>query len=184
MKPTTRLSRAGFSLVELLSVIVIIGMIGTVAVVSWQALLPGAQVNSEIRNLSEVLASTRSEAIARNRAFEIRYDLDQERYYVRTPYRLGGGFAAADEDNLRVLIDDTYLDSLRIESVTIGEETYAEGEVFVRFDPLGSTSAHTIVLYYPPFEQTHTLEILPLTGEVRHHEGLFRREDPREGDFD
>jgi Tfp pilus assembly protein FimT len=173
-------------LVELLGVIVILGLIGTVAMVSWQSLLPGAQVNAAIRNMSETLASARSEAIARNARFEVWYDLDEEGYWVRTPYRHGGGLAAADDDEQRVIIDDVHLNNvgLQIVSVTIDEETYSDGRVFVRFDPLGAASAHTVVLHYPYFDKTHTIEVLPLTGEVRYHEGLYEREIPRDGDFD
>ena len=178
--------RAGFSLVELLSVIVILGMVGTVAVISWQSLLPGTQVNAALRDLSEILAGTRSEAISRNAQFEVHYDLDRERYWIRTPYRIGGGFATADEDDQRVILDDTRLADigLAIDTVTIDEEVYSDGVVFVRFDPLGAASAHTVVLHYAPFDQFHTIEVLPLTGEIRHHDGLFEREVPREGDFD
>ena len=177
---------AGFSLVELLAVIIILGLIGTVAVVSWQSLLPGAQVNAAIRDLSEALASARSEAISRNAQFEVFYDIDEDRYWVRTPYRLGGGLASADSDEERVVLNDVHLKNvgLQIESVSIDEETYVDGTVFVRFDPLGAASAHTIVLYYPYFDKTHTIEVLPLTGEIRYHEGLYQRDEPREGDFD
>ena len=181
-----RRMRGGFSLVELLAVVAVLGLIGTVAMVSWQSLLPGAQVNAAIRDLSEVLAGARSEAISRNAVFEAHYDLDNERYWIVTPYRMGGGFATVDDDQNRVVIDDVDLTGvgLRIESVTIDEETYVDGTVFVRFDPLGASSAHTIVLYYPYFEATHTLEVLPLTGEIRYHEGLYERDQPRDGDFD
>jgi hypothetical protein len=33
------------------------------------------------------------------------------------------------------------------------------------------------------FEREFTLELLPLTGEVRLHDGLFEREPVDEGDF-
>ena len=190
MRPTARAlgaaARAGFSLIELMGVIVVLGMIGTAAMLSWQSLLPGAQVNAAIRDMSEVLASARSEAISRNARFEVWYDLDANRYWVRTPYRMGGGLATADDDDKRVIINDVRLenDGLEIQSVTIDELTYVDGQVFVRFDPLGAASAHTVVLYHPYFQKTHTIEVLPLTGEVRYHEGLYEREIPRDGDFD
>ena len=55
---------------------------------------------------------------------------------------------------------------------------------YVRFDPLGASSAHTIVLYHELFQATYTIEVLPLTGEVRVHDGIYERPLPRDGDFD
>jgi prepilin-type N-terminal cleavage/methylation domain-containing protein len=178
--------RLGFSLIELMAVIVILGLIGTVAMVAWQALLPGAKVNAAIRNLSEVLSGARSEAISRNARFEVYYDLDQERYWVRTPFRVTGGLATASAEEERAFRDDTLLSEagLQILQVKIDDEPYVEGQVFVRFDPLGASSAHTIVLYHKLFDATYTLEVLPLTGEVRVHDGLYERSAPRDGDFD
>ena len=173
-------------MVELMGVVLILGLIGTVVMVAWQALIPGAKVNAAIRDLSEVLAGARSEAIARNARFEVYYDLDKERYWVRTPYRLGGGLATAVDDEDRAIRDDTLLTKagLQIVEVRIDEESYPDGLAFVRFDPLGASSAHTVVLYHEQFDATYTIEVLPLTGEVRVHDGLYERPKPRDGDFD
>lgn len=173
-------------MIEIMAVIIILGLIGTIAMVAWQALVPGTKVNAAIRDLSEALAGARSEAIARNSRFEIYYDLDQERYWVRTPYRLGGGLATAADDEQHLVRDDTLLSDagLQIKEVKIDDESYVDGQVFVRFDPLGASSAHTVVLYHEQFKATYTIEVLPLTGEVRVHDGLYERPMPREGDFD
>ena len=179
-------SSAGFSMVEMLGVVVILGLIGTVAMVSWQKILPGASANAAMRDLSEVLASTRSEAISRNARFEIHYDLDGERYWVRTPYRVGGGLATAEDDDRRATTHETLLSKagLEIVQVTIDEETYQDGEIYVRFDPLGTSSAHTVVLNHPSFQRFYTIEVLPLTGEIRFHDGHYVRDEPRDGEFD
>ncbi len=67
--PAARPARGGFTIIELMGVIVIMGLIGTVVMVSWQAIGPNSRLNSAVRNLSEHLASARSEAIARNHDF-------------------------------------------------------------------------------------------------------------------
>ena len=46
-------------------VIAILGMVSSAAWISWQALLPNQQLNSAVRELSDVLYGTRAEAIAR-----------------------------------------------------------------------------------------------------------------------
>jgi len=175
----------GFSLVELMAVLIIIGMASTVVYVSWQALLPNQQLNTAIRNLSEVLYGTRDAAIARNREFQIFYDIDADTYSVRTPFRIDGGFAVA-EDEERLWTDETLLDreGIEIQEVMIDDEVYTDGIVYVRFDPLGESSYHTIVLRQALFERSFTLEVLPLTGDIRFHEGYFEREPVEDRDFE
>ena len=56
--------------------------------------------------------------------------------------------------------------------------------MYVRFDPLGAASYHTIVLYQELFERAFTIEVLPITGEIRFHDGYFERELVDEMDFD
>jgi hypothetical protein len=40
-----------------------------------------------------------------------------------------------------------------------------------------------VQLSQPLFEREFTLEVLPLTGEIRMHDGLFTRDPVDEGDF-
>jgi len=175
----------GFTLVELMVVVVIVGLMGGIAVSSWISMLPNQQFNSAIRNLSEVLAETRSAAIARNREFRIRYDLDEDTYVVRTPFKLGGGFMLTDEDEGRLFLTPVHLAEAGIDlvEVRIDDQTYSSGRVEVYFQPLGVSSYHTIQLRQPLLEREFTLEALPLTGEIRLHDGLFQRPTVDEGDF-
>lgn len=165
-------------------VIAIMGLVSGVAWVSWQAMVPNQQLNTAVRKLSDVLYGTRAEAIARNREFQIRYDLDQETYRVRTPYSIAGGYAVADEEP-HVWVDEADLAAagLSIESVTIDDHRYDDGEAFVRFDPLGASSYHVIVLRQEIFDRYFTIEVLPITGEIRFHDGLYERDQAEERDF-
>ena len=179
--------RRGFTLVELMVVVIILGLIGGVAVISWEALLPNQKFNSAVRQLSEVLHGTRTEAIARSREFRIYYDIDNDRYRVRTPYRLEGGFATAeDDDEDRRWVDEQNLALADIDilEVTIDDATYHDGEVYVRFDPLGAASYHTVLLRQRLFDRDFTIEAMPLTGDIRFHDGVFKREIATEKDFE
>jgi len=180
-----RAARAGFTLVELMVVLIIIGLISGIAVVSWASMLPNQQFNSAIRNLTEVLYGTRSDAIARNREFRIEYDLDNETYRVRTPFKIGGGFATTDDDEERLWAHETDLKESGIEllQVTVDDQVYSDGLVEVYFLPLGGSAHHVVQLSQPFFEREFTLEVLPLTSEIRMHDGLFTREPVDEGDF-
>lgn len=174
-----------FTLVELMVVVIILGLIGGIAVTSWASMLPNQQFNSAVRNLSEVLYGTRSDAIARNREFRIQYDLDEDTYRVRTPFKPGGGFATTEEDADHLWSHETDLKENGIDllQVTVDDQTYTDGKVEVYFLPLGGSAHHVVQLSQPLFEREFTLEVLPLTGEIRMHDGLFERDPVDEGDF-
>ena len=175
----------GFTLVELLVVVVLLGMVSGTVVVSWKTLLPNTQFNSAIRSLSEVLHSTRADAITKNHEFQIHYDLDNDRYWVRTPFNAeGGGFAQADDDP-HLIVFDTSLkkEDISIEQVVIDGEPYRAGQIYVRFDPLGASSSHSIHLRQNIFDREFTIEVLPLTGDIRFHDGPFQRDPPEDSDF-
>ena len=104
--------RRGFTLVELMAVVMILGLMITLTAANWRRIVPRAQLNAAVRSLSNVLNGTRSEAIARNAEFRVLYDLDNEAYWVETPYKKTGGLAAEripgepdPEEDLRGKID-------------------------------------------------------------------------------
>lgn len=176
---------AGFTLVELMVVIIIIGLVGGVAVSSWTSMMPNQEFNTAVRNLSEVLHETRSNAIARNRKFSIHYDLDADTYRVRTPFKAGGGFATSVDDAERIWIHATDLGvkGIDLTRVTVDDQVFTDGVVEIVFQPLGASSYHVIELEQTTLAREFTLEVLPLTGEIRMHDGFFERDPVDEGDF-
>jgi len=178
--------RQGFTLIELMVVVVIMGMVGSVTVISMGKMRPKQAFQSAVHRLSDALASTRSEAIARNRPYSIIYNLDEDTYEICSPFLEGGGFAPTErgEENLRYDFTDLASDGIEIEMIHADERNWSDGEIFMRFDPLGVSSYHAIVLRQPLFDRITTIEVLPLTGEIRFHEGSFIREPAEEGDFE
>jgi len=184
-------SRAGFTLVELMVVIVVLGLMATVTSMNWKKIVPREQINAAVRDLSNAINGTRSEAIARNSEYRLLYDLDNQRYWVETPFKKTGGLAMPrvlgeedPEEGNRALVDETdFTDGVRLVSVTIDDEEYTDGTVFVRFSPQGSSSAHTIVLFHEPTNLTHSIEVLALTGLIRFHDGVFKRPEVTDSDF-
>jgi len=174
----------GFTILELAVVVVIIGMAASAVSVAWQAVIPRTKLNTAVRNLASVLWDTRSEAIARNSEFELHYQIDENRYWVVTPYRAGGVGGVASKNDERLFVSQHNLpEGVTIARVTIDGIEYEDGEVFVRFTPLGNASGHTVVFYQEIFERFYTIEVLALTGLIRFHDDIFIREVPREGDF-
>jgi prepilin-type N-terminal cleavage/methylation domain-containing protein len=175
-------ARAGFSLVEMMGVILVIAIIATIVTVNWNAILPKAELHSAVRTLSATLSGTRSEAIARNNEYQIQYDIDNGRFRVMTPFRIDGGLAVADEER-RALSWVDLPKSVHIQSVTIEGKEYTRGIAFVRFDPLGSASTHSIVLNQTPYENRYTIEVQGLLGLVDYYEGVHTRPPAEESDF-
>ncbi len=175
--------RRGFTLVELMGVTLVLMLVASITFVSWRATLPRAQRNAAIRRLASTLHETRSNAIARNAQFEIVYDLNEHRYWIRTPFRPGGGLAAFDDE--RLITGETYLPAgVEFQQIVIDGQAYVADLVTVRFDPLGAASDHTITLVQNPYDVYYTIEVLALTGLIRFHDGQYVRPYPDEKDFE
>jgi Tfp pilus assembly protein FimT len=168
---------------EMLGVVVVIGMIAGTAAISWKSVLPRTQLNSAVRALGSLLHGTRSDAVARNAEFRMVYDLDQNRYWVSSPFKLGGGLALEEEE--RHIYGETSLPAgITFTEVVIDGRPFNDGQVQVRFSPMGTASDHSIQLRQEVFQRDFTIEVLALTGIIRFHKGVWAREIPRDGAFD
>ena len=120
---------------------------------------------------------------SRNLKFEIHYDIDNSTYWVETPYHIEGGVAESDEEDRRIVEFTELPETVRFHEITMSGEVFSDGQIEWRFDELGASSDHLIVLYQKPFDRYFTIEVLALTGLVRFHDGYFEREPPRDADF-
>ncbi len=175
----------GFTVLELMMVIVVMGLIAATVAMSADALLPRSRLNSEVRGLAATLQGTRSDAIARNAEFLVEYDLDEDAYRVLSPFNARGGLMlpSSEEEDRMAFGWHKLADGVEIASVYIGGQQVQSGLARVRFDPLGAASGHAVVFVQPMYENFYTIEVLALTGLIHFHEGLFTREPPEDGEF-
>jgi len=186
------LASKGFSLIELMVVITIIAFAAGLASVSWDSVFPAQRLNSDVRELSSVLQGARVDAIARSIELRVFYDIDNEQYWLEFPRpdavatRTGTNRETEEiAEEFKERLSFTSLSpGVEFVSITIDGEEWRDGQVFVRFDPLGAASEHTILLYQPKFDRYYTIEVLPLTGLIRFHDGVYVRELAQDEDFD
>jgi len=169
-------------MIEMLAVLAILGLLAALVTMNWRAILPRTELHSAVRILASTIQGTHSEAIARNAVFKIEYDLDQHRYRVNTPFRLGGGLAANEDER----VAQNWIDlpeSVHFSRIQIDGVDFLKGMVFVRFDPLGAASGHIVGLEQLPYKNAYTIEVQALTGMIDYHEGVFERALATEDDF-
>lgn len=176
---------------------IVLALMGSIIYVTWQSMLPKADLNKAVRELAATIHGTRSDAITRSAPFDILYDFDGTDEYgpgyaIVTPFRRGGGLLGLSGDDEqdaelleeRLVLERTVLpESVRFKALYVDGVEYTSGQVPVRFDALGTTSSHVIVLQQPLWESQYTIEVLGLTGLLRFHDGEFVREFPQESDF-
>lgn len=183
----TRSTRAGFSLVELMVVLLILGMMAGMMVVGTGAMLPGSYLAQAVHTLAAEVYGARSAAISRNLTYHIEYDIDANRYHLVTPYRKESQdeTALARSEAERLITSEHEMPrGVEISRIIVDGEEFTDGRVRVLFSPNGTVSSHTVLLTQGEYENQFTLEVLPLTGLIRFHDGDFYRELPEEGDFE
>jgi hypothetical protein len=186
---TAARARAAFSLIELMGVIVVLGLMATMVAVAWESVLPRAELNKAVRELSSQLYSVRSDAIARKARFEVQYSFEAAEsrpvgYRVVSPFRADGrgGLAAREEE--RLAFPWTPLPaSVHFKRIRVNGNDLTSGVVSVFFDPLGTSTDHLVILEQQPENALFTIEVLALTGDFRLHDGEFVREPAQESDF-
>jgi prepilin-type N-terminal cleavage/methylation domain-containing protein len=189
---------AGFTIVEIMVVVVILGLLAGLTTFSFQRMLPREQFIADVRALAERLREARAQAISRNAEFWLVYQIDEERYWISTPYNAEGELAAyarrgdestgaaedAEQYKDRVTIYETQLGKgIDLSSVTLDGTPYLDGELHVVYSPLGTTSEHWIVLKQQSTGTVATIEVQGLTGLITYHDGLWSREPANDNDF-
>ncbi|MDA1260576.1 MAG: GspH/FimT family pseudopilin [Planctomycetota bacterium] len=78
--------RAGFTLIEIVVVLVIISMLLGTALTNMKGLVPAAATESAAQDVVAKLDFARTQAVARGYSYDVLFDLDEQRYTIRTPF--------------------------------------------------------------------------------------------------
>ncbi len=77
---------AGFTLIEIAVVLVILSMLIGTTITNMRGLLPSAATESAAREILGTMDFARTQAVARGYSYAVRFDLDEQRYAIATPF--------------------------------------------------------------------------------------------------
>ncbi len=129
-----RSRQSGFTLIELVAVLVVIGLFLSLVTPFVMKTLDRIQSDSSVRKVVSMLAATRSRAVAAKSSFVFLGDFDQNQYWVVDP--------KTKKTSEVIQLDRT----IQFQEFNDGETSWREGSFSVTFYPLGSTSGGTILL--------------------------------------
>ncbi len=144
---------AGYTLVELLVVLTILGLVTAIAMPMFASVLPGAELKSAARNLGADMRFARSRAIAGNREVALSVNLETRRYSI------------SGEARERSLPDELTIDVLTARSELEGENALRPRRASIRFFPDGSSTGGRVSLSRGG--QTYHVGVDWLTGRVK-----------------
>jgi len=168
----------GFTLLELMVVIMVLGLVLRIVVVNMGAFLPGSALDAQANNLRFTLDYLRSEAKIQGKPYTLELDLDKHRTRIILP----------TEDKLVSTEDDTLEANIEMgwqpleEWVKFyghgiwGRQIHTKNTIKVTFDENGFTADQTVYFEYdsPDNQRIWAVHVFGLNGTttvVRNKEG-------------
>ncbi len=177
-------ARAGFTLIEISLVVVIIALLLTTATVNLDRVLPSSRSESAAREFISTLDLARTSAVAQGRPYWVELLLDEDRYRILTPFDLRGQPARTPEerDSLGWV---SLPDGVHFAGVQAAGGDYLEaGRYELQFDQIGSADELYVHLSNDAGEgYALTARILSLTGHARVIKGTAMPPVVSEADF-
>lgn len=161
-----RRSARGFSLAEVLVVLVILSVISTTALLSYANFREGAAADSSARIVQRTLIQARSNAIQLGLPHEVVFDLDNQTVWVD---RFNVDFT---ETAPRIVPETALAEFIVIDRLRIGSQTHTSGVHRVLFEP---DSRNPLVVVHlrregdDPGEDSnfHSVRLFPMSGEAQ-----------------
>ena len=164
-----RSRRSGFTLLELLVVILIIGMFAAFAAVRMDAVVSGGDLRLASRLIIAEIRSLRGKAAHTHQAQQLAFDIEKQLFYPVLAGREEAETALGETekknktfDSMKKLPEGVFIEDVAI----LSKGKIQEGEARLLFFPDGSIERSLIHLRNEKNE-VYTLEINPLTGAVK-----------------
>lgn len=176
--------QAGFTLIEITAVVILVALVASTAVVRLDGVLPSTRVESVGRGILATMDLARTQAIARAQPFEVILDFEEQRYGIRVPFDEEGMLVPNQEDRQMLSWNPLQDGALLIGVLDARGEIVDTGTYPVVFDAQGA--AQDLHLYLglednDDFELT--LRVLALTGIATVFQGHIEPQTLVENDF-
>lgn len=177
-----RRARAGYTLIELIMVILILGIMLSLVFAKVEHLTPRYSLRAAARDLARVVALARSQAAAQGRIYFVRYKLVENRYYLLAPFEdeapaptrenPGAEPPPIPQLHWEPVFKQQLPEGILFRDVVVGtSDKVEEQDVNVEISPFGITKGH--VVHLTDGRNDYSIEINPLTGHARFHEEYF-----------
>lgn len=187
MPHPTRARQSGFTLIEIMAVVLLLGLMLTGVSVGFDRFVPGQQIDSEARQILAKLDLARSSAIAAGRPYRVVIDLDEHEFRVFTPYDFEGRIAKTKEEETDLGRDvlESGVNFAGVVRVGSNTQVISEGKVEYIFPSSGVTLDVIIYLSSEAGDAyDKTLFLGGLTGRTSITEGHHLPGSVRDEDFD
>ncbi len=161
--PASRRRQAGFSFVEIVAVVLILGLMFAILMPNLEQLSPKYSLRAGAREIGSMIEEANGRSIGLRRSFAIAYDLDERWAAIVLPPGWGedgGGFDADDEEGAptgdqetdfgsREMLAPHYLPlNVDFKSVVLpgDQEQASAGRIYVGFSPYGTDGSHIVHL--------------------------------------
>lgn len=169
-EPKTRAPQQGFTMLELLVVVVLLGMVSRIVLANVGTWIPTSAMDSQANQLRAHLDYLRSEAKIQGKPYKLELDLDEHRYRLILP----------QEDKLAESVEDTAASTISMDWQEIDENVrfeghalaggvvHTKGQVSIDFDEYGFSADQTLFLRYRTDEKLiWSIHLQGLAGTTR-----------------
>lgn len=188
-----RAARAGFTLVEIAMVVLLLGlMIMVVVVAGYLGFRDTEQLKDEARQLAGFLSQVRTLSAIQGKRFTVEYNLgDEQQYFVWRPRNIEPGevYEETDDDEARaasgvhqmptrVRGDGSREFGVWIDRIGFGDGTSTQDtRVRIDFMPTGGSHWHMVYLTNASGE-FYTISVNPFTGATEVYPGEYKPPEP------
>lgn len=142
--------RGGFTFIEIILVIAILGVLFAIAAVSFRGLIPRYYLRSSARSIGTLVESLRLSAVTRGVWLGVRYELSppgDERTYWEVIPPAPDDYPDQPIDQRQLIGRERTSPGVRIARVMLGNsQTIDRGQVNILFSPMGNAGSHIVVL--------------------------------------
>jgi len=176
--------QAGFTLIEITAVVILIALVSSLAMTRLDGILPSTRSESAAREVLATLDFARTQAIARAQPYEVVFDFTEQRYSIKVPFDDDGVLIPNEEDR-PMLSWHNFNKGVEILGLLDPRgEIVREGIYSLLFDAQGASRDVHIYIgnrESPDFELT--LRVLSLTGIASVFQGHLEPDFLMENDF-